>query len=269
VTDRQRLAAALMAPAAMPLQRRDFPVMAEPFVPFGVPVMQNQPDRAFPLDQVDTATPRLRGQAPQTVSQTARDWATALDVAGASGGVTRGLPMDAASRAARARDMGFRKEQFYHGTGSDIAVFDPDSVRQVISAGGHWITRDPRLAEGYAPVPQPRHIDPLGISQGGNMLPLRVRAQNIGTFAEYGAAHREAMERGIDLRDLMRERGIDAFVTQGTPRRPHTMVVRDPEMLRVSHATFDPARKDSADLLAMLLGGVGLGAGATQAEAAR
>jgi hypothetical protein len=76
-----------MAPAAMPLQRRDFPVMAEPFLPFGVPVMQNQPDRAFPLDPVDDVSPRLRGQAPQTMSQTARDWEMAGNVAGFSGGL--------------------------------------------------------------------------------------------------------------------------------------------------------------------------------------
>ena len=120
------------------------------------------------------------------------------------------------------------------------------------------MTRDLNYAEGYAPVPQPRHIDPLGISQGGNIVPLRTRAQTIGTFKEYEAMNAEAQKLGLDLRDLMRERGIDAFAVQGTPNRPKTLVVRDPDMIRSAHATFDPAKAKSRDILAS-----GAAAGAT------
>ncbi len=161
-----------------------------------------------------------------------------------------------AARAARAREQGFRPEVFYHGRQGDFGAFDPATVRRG-SAGGHWMTRDLGYAESYAPTPQPRHVDPLGIVHGGNIMPLRTRAQAIGTAREYNALNDEAEALGVDLRDLMRERGIDAFAVEGSPRRPRTLVVRDPEMIRSAHAAFDPAKRDSSDLLASGAAGVG------------
>lgn len=63
------------------------------------------------------------------------------------------LPMDEASRLARAREMGFDTDA-YHGTGADITQFDParaGSVTRARSARlGTWLVDDPNTAGGYA-----------------------------------------------------------------------------------------------------------------------
>jgi GNAT superfamily N-acetyltransferase len=82
--------------AAAPVARRGFDVMPEPAIAPGLPAMQAQ-SAIFGLDPVDDATPRLRGQAPQTVSQTAQDWDIAQMIAGGSGGITLGTGRAAAT----------------------------------------------------------------------------------------------------------------------------------------------------------------------------
>jgi hypothetical protein len=65
----------------------------------------------------------------------------------------RALPMDEASRMARAAEMGFHTD-LYHGTGSDVQSFDKRLFGSSTKAAGAnkavWLVDDPRTATGYA-----------------------------------------------------------------------------------------------------------------------
>ena len=66
------------------------------------------------------------------------------------------LPMDEASRMARAKEMGFNPERtYYHGTSGDIASFDPakkgDVTESRSAKKAFWFTDDPEVtARSYA-----------------------------------------------------------------------------------------------------------------------
>lgn len=68
-------------------------------------------------------------------------------------GPTDALPMDEASRMARAKDMGFDTDQtWYHGTAGDHAELSPSYFGDVSSGdgGGFWFTKSPSYAWEYA-----------------------------------------------------------------------------------------------------------------------
>ena len=83
------------------------------------------------------------------------------------------LPMDAASRADRAKAMGF--SDVYHGTLDDIRAVDPSKlgVRQNLYGQGFYTTTNPDRARRYA---QSRTGD--DIVEGSNIMPLSVRSDN-------------------------------------------------------------------------------------------
>jgi hypothetical protein len=87
------------------------------------------------------------------------------------------LPMDEASRMARAEEMGFgMSEELYHGTGSDILSVDPRMARMDSEGAGFYTTDDPYTASGYA------EID--GVSRG-KVYPLAARSDVPHVYADF------------------------------------------------------------------------------------
>jgi hypothetical protein len=86
------------------------------------------------------------------------------------------LPMDEASRMARAEAAGF-EGGLLHGTGADIVGVDKDKLgqKQDLLGTGFYSTTSPKRSERYVP----KETDPLTeervFSEGGNVIPLLAR----------------------------------------------------------------------------------------------
>jgi hypothetical protein len=148
------------------------------------------------------------------------------------------LPMDEASRLARAQEMGFdTKRPYYHGSpDGSITDVDPTLTKRGIYGTGFYTTRLKEEANKYA-------------GQGGSVYPLYLkkdRVLDIGTpegqavFDAASGAGRESLARDYDL-----------------IKAPGQTVVLNGNAVRSKFAAFDPAKKDSANLLASM-GGLGL-----------
>jgi hypothetical protein len=86
------------------------------------------------------------------------------------------LPMDEASRMARAGEMGFGPA--LHGTGADIATVDPKFFGSGpdLLGSGFYTTTNPNRAERYVPRKQTSSTQVSeDYAKGGNILPLMVR----------------------------------------------------------------------------------------------
>lgn len=89
----------------------------------------------------------------------------------------KALPMDEASRLARAKEAGFdTSKTYYHGTAADIKRFkDKGSPHGAMLGKGTYLTEDPEYAAKYAAQnPQSSFEDPAG----GNVLPVHVSVKN-------------------------------------------------------------------------------------------
>jgi hypothetical protein len=222
------------------------------------------------------------------------------------------LPMDEASRMARAEEMGFDADTpLYHGTSSDIAAFDPalrgDATAARTAKMATWMTDDPTTARGYAEhsalsAPVSRKIKEAGVAEDAGDWDLydaklieaeklekqfseqRLQGQNImPVYAPKVGQDRTIWNRGdVDAEGLfvknMKGKSFDdtgvsddiQTILQGARRdgyagvkflnlddaigmgaRPATHVaVFNPSDIRSKHAKFDPAKRNSADLLA-------------------
>jgi hypothetical protein len=272
---------------------------------------------------------RLAGEAEARNVQTRMDYSqeqrldeppwTTLDVPeadqivrGATDGPQMSLPMDEASRMARAGEMGFDADTpLYHGTSSDIAAFDPalrgDATAARTAKMATWMTDDPTTARGYAEhsalsAPVSRKIKEAGVAEDAGDWDLydaklieaeklekqfseqRLQGQNImPVYAPKVGKDRTIWNRGdVDAEGLfvknMKGKSFDdtgvsddiQTILQGARRdgyagvkflnlddaigmgaRPATHVaVFNPSDIRSKHAKFDPAKRNSADLLA-------------------
>jgi hypothetical protein len=168
------------------------------------------------------------------------------------------LPMDEASRMARAKKMGFRENMpLYHGSDADFSAFDlakRGSTTGVAPArvGAAWLAFEPEVADQFA--------DLAAKARGGNptVYPLVHRASNPAVATLKGTETN--LEIAATLEDAF-ERGYDAvwfknYTAPDGQTGKNVLVVRDPEQLRSRFAKFDPAKRSSSDLLAGL-GGVG------------
>jgi hypothetical protein len=185
---------------------------------------------------------------------------------GGGGRLPPQLPMDKASRMARAKEMGFRTNMpLYHGTDRSFIGFDPGKGGTTTGVAparvGVWTALEPDVADDFAKVA-------AGVSRGNEQIyPLVHRAQKPATIRLDG--DETNFEITIALQDAFAQ-GHDAVLLRNhtspsgkTPR--NILVVRDPSQLRSPAAAFDPAKKDSSDLLANI---AGLTAGGAAAAAA-
>lgn len=187
----------------------------------------------------------------------------------ASGAVRRAaLPMDEASRMARAAEY---HTDLYHGTGADISAFTR-------GRRGLWATDDPNIANIYAKFSDPavgRDVRAQAATDGPNVMPLKLRGkvltisdQKPGTSGGNGGWSTDNLARALGMdpdklppgtryRDLMNEakdRGYSAVKIEGMSDLGGDMQTQwsilDPSSVRSRFAAFDPAKKDSTDLLA-------------------
>jgi hypothetical protein len=173
-------------------------------------------------------------------------------------GARRGkLPMDEASRWARAKEMGIYKEHpLAHGTaGPEFRAFDSATAGAMTGAGparmGVWSEWHPERGAGIAD-----YFAGLAAHKGRGdprVIPLVHRAENPAaltlrgdeTNAQLFATLEDAWARGHDsvlLKNYTRHGGKSGAA----------LVVKDPAQLRSPFAVFDPAKKHVNDLLASL-----------------
>lgn len=124
------------------------------------------------------------------------------------------MPMDVASRMARAREMG-RDTPAYHSTDTNISAVDNDRL----IGGQFWSTDDvDAINRGE-----------VGAAGRGVVLPLQIRQQNPAGWRQYDQLGvDELMGRGYDGLRLPESDGTNTFVTF------------DPEQVRSRFARFDP-----------------------------
>lgn len=175
------------------------------------------------------------------------------------------LAMDAASRAGRARAMGFDPDRvFYHGSqAGDIEAFDLGRAQTGWRGKAVHVSEDPDQAAMYGAD---------GRDYPGAVYPLNLRLNNTADFqtiriprstlssddlakveADWGhligdgdiPAEFVTLAAGPDaMAGALQKLGYDSF-RDG----PHVAVF-DPKNIRSKFAAFDPAQSDSADLLA-------------------
>ena len=193
--------------------------------------------------------------------------------------VNQALDMSKKARIARAKEQGFDTDTvYYHGTSADIKEFDPKKIGSVEGRGdyigeGIFFSADPRIAGSYAqqakakvgglenvlPV-YTRMKNPLVISKKDdfkfflNDIKINDKYRNDPYFKNLSDDELRQVTY-YDLSDAekasyTKSKGYDGLVdntySQGA--------VFDPNQIRSVHAAFDPAKKDSANLLAGVTG---------------
>jgi len=182
------------------------------------------------------------------------------------------LPMDQASRIARAREMGFDVDTpLYHGTDSSFDTFSPSSGGML--GQGAYLTDSPNMASQYAEavtdpfshrfIPEyergslapnvmpvfariEKPFDVAMMDHSDEYLPEMLRAAgiNLPPNATKADAINELLDRGYDAVRLKDKWG-------GEFGFPESIVnVLDPSRIRSQFARFDPAMRESANLLA-------------------
>jgi hypothetical protein len=165
------------------------------------------------------------------------------------------LPMDEASRMARAREMGFDTGKiWYRGTvnrGEKKASHSLEATRGVFMSDNPDVAKIFRYPREYGEVLADSRAGDFQKLYTRSQKPLTLTAENAQKFTDDTSYQtgviRDAIDKGYDsiLVPNVRE-GVGDWVEHGT-----TLVVLDPRMIRKTSAAFDPAKKDSANLLAM------------------
>lgn len=168
----------------------------------------------------------------------------------------RALPMDEASRMARAREMGFHTDMpLYHGSATSFEAFAPPSNAGSTTGAaparqGVWSALDPGVADEFAEMAAAK------THQGQQVYPLLHRAERPGSLTldgsemnhEIAATLSSAWDAGHDAVLLKN------YTTPAGEKGKNILVVKDPSQLRSPFARFDPAQRNSADLLAGVAG---------------
>tara|TARA_R110000823_G_scaffold79804_7_gene181933 strand:+ start:214 stop:2493 length:2280 start_codon:yes stop_codon:yes gene_type:complete len=168
------------------------------------------------------------------------------------------LPMDEASRMARATEQGYGDDVWYHGTGDDVTNFDinhPNRMDTGWLGTGAYMTSDPGLASAYSSMkPGP-----------GNVMPLRTKMKNPyhATLREKQRmqmiSNNQGLEAGRQAADdwtaELQGRGHDGVLLKYDPKdvgeasASTEALVFDPSGVRSTNARFDPAYEGSSTLL--------------------
>jgi hypothetical protein len=155
------------------------------------------------------------------------------------------MPMDEASRMARASDMGFDPERrYYHGTNAEFSEMRPSTTGKI--GPGVYMTDNPEFAGAFA------SDNP---EMGGRILPLTAqRYEPVPDFVRTEArAARSAESDGFDganaYSNLMRRYGYDGVEVQDQ------RTVLTPSNIRSRFARFDPRLSHLANLSAGAAGG--------------
>jgi len=169
------------------------------------------------------------------------------------------LPMDQASRMARAKELGYNTDQvLYHGMPryegrrwNGLGFNRSESKNE----GGLFLTDRPEIANSYAnshPAGTSKHVlkQALDSAEGQSVIPAYGRAENPKVVDWKGSNYGPG--RMIDEIDRAWQAGhdmlrIDNMYDVGGNQSQY--VYRYPEQLRSVHAVFDPAYRNSPNLL--------------------
>lgn len=163
------------------------------------------------------------------------------------------LPMDEASRMARARELGFDMDApLYHGTDQSIEAFRPNDGWY---GRGVYASRSPAQAEYYTRRTAAQASG--GQEPAPNIMPLVARGR-LAPVEEYQALVRANMPRGKwtaagednAVRKAQQElvrRGYSGIDAGGVDQE---VIVFDPSNVRSRFAAFNPTRSGEPDLLA-------------------
>ncbi len=125
--------------------------------------------------------------------------------------VKASLPMDEASRLARAEKMGFdTSKTYYHGTPeSNIEEFDPyASPRDTSGKIAGFFTKNPKFANEFVNRADSSHIEEFG--ENPNIIPVHLKTKN--TFDYDNASHvDDIMERlsNSDVKEIGKENKVN------------------------------------------------------------
>ncbi len=160
------------------------------------------------------------------------------------------LPMDEASRMARAKELGFDTSRtFYHGTPEatpfesfDLGRVGSNMKNEGIFGKGVYLTENKAHAHDYA------NEATLGAPRG-HIREVYVRAEKPYIWGESEAP----LSHSIGKRtDELKTQGYDSVHVPSRTKagQAEEFVVFDPKNIRDVNAAFDPAMRDSASLLA-------------------
>ena len=182
------------------------------------------------------------------------------------------LPMDEASRMARAAEMGFDKD-VYHGTSvpEEITEFRPSRTGEF--GPGIYTTNAADEAAGYT-----GSYATIGAPLSTNaprIMPLKIKLENPLRITDPDEFWKRFGKKGatdLDAQEAAIEAGYDGIIMTRPQMKPGVwpptpmgktiehQVVFDPRNIRSRWAAFDPAQAGSADLLAGIAPLLGLGA---------
>jgi hypothetical protein len=185
------------------------------------------------------------------------------------------LPMDEASRMARAGEGGFASTPTYHATSADITDVNLRAADQFAVSQGErafFTTTQPKTADTYLPgafVSDKFEGAPLGdgvvrhYSEGANVIPTLNKTDNADVWDMGGGAYRGVSSEIAEARKAkadavvfqrMKDQGIMGL---GSGSRDNvTVAALKPNAVRSRFARFDPRLAHLRNLLA---GATGLG----------
>ena len=164
------------------------------------------------------------------------------------------LPMDEASRMARAQGMGFDTDlPLYHGTGSEFPAFDTARFQQSdfgTGGAGVYSSEAPSLAGAYADlVTRPSN-------DNANILPIVTRRQD--AYDTGGYRNIDNYEQAREYSRRMQDLGVDnVYYRDNMSGEIVENVTFDPANIRSRFARFDPRLAHLRNLSAGV-GGLGL-----------
>jgi GNAT superfamily N-acetyltransferase len=191
------------------------------------------------------------------------------DVASHNATEMLGLPTDA-SRMERAAAGGFDTGMpLYHGTGADIKAFDQRLAGK--NDGGLWgrgqyLATSPESASRYAffegsgenVIPAYVAVErPMRLTTGSDLVTRMPDGTNTRDLVGYNLD-------GYKIKEIAQAAGHDGVFQFKPDGNVGDIVTYDPSAIRSRFAAFDPAKKDSSNLLASLLAGTIVGKVATE-----
>lgn len=164
-------------------------------------------------------------------------------------------------QAQRAKDMGFGKKDWFHGTEADIKSFDNEKLGSKMTGfttkEGHHFASKPEHATTYT----------FGAGPGGNIIPVKIKKPESAYYPDSSTLmpsdaytikeHFKQKNSPIVLKDII-DTNYSAYSdpeylkTFGHKESDYgdIAVVKNPSQIRSKFAAFDPRFKDSALLMA-------------------
>ena len=204
-----------------------------------------------------------------------------------------GLDMSDAARMARAKEMGFDDKTYYHGTNQNFEEFDPSKFkgRSTTRVGSEVnVNKYPAFAEnervseffankartppgvlypGSKIIPTKLKMEnPLIVDM--NKVPDHLRFESQKAYDSDSIVHDIALIKEQSLKKAIDGGNDGVIFKNGYDFRPYSGDIVFPlkmENIRSVDAAFDPAKKDSSNILAgaATIGGIGAGAALTAA----